>query len=1087
MRGPHWEPVLLGVLAVTAMMPTPAASQAQDRPATIALLAGEADRAPSPDLVALLEATLSKEPTINVVERALLEKILQEQHLSVSGLADPQTIIRVGQLSSVDLFAFIERIPNSRPPACRLQITEAGSGVVLVRSAHAEQRALQQPNSMIEEIRHALEKQRVPMKDRLFVGLLGFRSEEPGSALDGLAEAFGVFLLDDLARSPSVVVLDREHLRHLSDEKNLTNLQLLLRSSATLIDAGIRREGHDGELRATIQLRGLAGRTPQTVQLRLSPGDPIAARATLARELRKTLNASPIDRQPPRPGVEARQFADRARMHLAYREHEKAVRAAEAARALAPSREHQLLAADSWRLAAKYYGSLRQDLNTRQETQVLRACIRRYSLLGDVCSAGPESQPSVALDGLPTPRVGDAHELQRISVGTGHARVDLLWEKLEAEVARYAECLLELHRDHLDDPQAQVSYWAVWEGYLAHRVFANAPRSTHRLEIIRRVVEDFTHLDLPKRLSKNSSRRLHEPRLRALLPIAATYSIEGAPPPHRAPLIDLLGELTQNPNPYVRMIAFHGLANWGESPLLSAERVVEVFVEEIGANHPYLQPSVPFAVVDIIGEALGIIAKRDIGRLTPRCLEIIQPYERSDEDTRLADWRRVLTGWIRWLRLADRGAEALEQTDHLLSLLSRQPVSRRRPLVSELIAELERTRRALAERVPASSPQGPRRNHDLAAAEGLWSAYTGKRVDVRHKHETSFPTHVFAAGRQLVCVRGKTTNLRVAVHDLDQPDYANPVLDIAVRSDAVARHTTTLHRDTAFANGGDMFYIGTDAGLFAVSLADGSARVMTTDDGLPSNGVLSLAWLRNHLYIGFGTHPGRAVSGRQETRFLGGLARYDPARGTFHLLASNRATNTDGPLDGGLPYAVVSLAADETHGCLYLGIGSSRQERSRQGVWRYTPTPASGPGFFERLCPGETNLRKMTWIDGGLLLSDPSLAKIFDPTTKRRTYLFNPLGHREPSEPLFRIEHPRDYVMLGEDLWIETRDGISLLTGGQADATTLARTPDGREAQSGSILTGLTDGIALQLKVGAPPNNRPRSELWVMRQRADRR
>ena len=55
------------------------------------------------------------------------------------------------------------------------------------------------------------------------------QSEEPGSALTSLGRALSVFLEHDLARLPGVVVLEREHLRLLRQEQQLTGVELELR------------------------------------------------------------------------------------------------------------------------------------------------------------------------------------------------------------------------------------------------------------------------------------------------------------------------------------------------------------------------------------------------------------------------------------------------------------------------------------------------------------------------------------------------------------------------------------------------------------------------------------------------------------------------------------------------------------------------------------------------------------------------------------------------------------------------------------------------------------------------------------------
>ena len=61
-------------------------------------------------------------------------------------------------------------------------------------------------------VRHALTKLRVPRDDRIYVGVMGFQSEELGSDLDGRADALSLLLATDLNQAPEMIVRGRRAL-----------------------------------------------------------------------------------------------------------------------------------------------------------------------------------------------------------------------------------------------------------------------------------------------------------------------------------------------------------------------------------------------------------------------------------------------------------------------------------------------------------------------------------------------------------------------------------------------------------------------------------------------------------------------------------------------------------------------------------------------------------------------------------------------------------------------------------------------------------------------------------------------------------
>ncbi|MBN2588348.1 MAG: hypothetical protein JXA96_00680 [Sedimentisphaerales bacterium] len=68
------------------------------------------DESPSLDksaMVSLLQVELSQKDGIKLLERAEIDKILEEQQLSASGLQDRNSIMKIGQLLRADAFIIL--------------------------------------------------------------------------------------------------------------------------------------------------------------------------------------------------------------------------------------------------------------------------------------------------------------------------------------------------------------------------------------------------------------------------------------------------------------------------------------------------------------------------------------------------------------------------------------------------------------------------------------------------------------------------------------------------------------------------------------------------------------------------------------------------------------------------------------------------------------------------------------------------------------------------------------------------------------------------------------------------------------------
>jgi hypothetical protein len=165
--------LLCSVIVAACALP---ASAAEVPAVRIAILTGEGDRAVAEPAVGQLEVALSAVKDITLLERAAIIKILAEQKLSAAGFSDPATAVKLGKLLSVELFLFVERVPQSDPAVCRLQMTETLTGVVLSGGLLEESQIAGDMPKVKEILRLGLEKYRMPPAERRYVGILGLRN-----------------------------------------------------------------------------------------------------------------------------------------------------------------------------------------------------------------------------------------------------------------------------------------------------------------------------------------------------------------------------------------------------------------------------------------------------------------------------------------------------------------------------------------------------------------------------------------------------------------------------------------------------------------------------------------------------------------------------------------------------------------------------------------------------------------------------------------------------------------------------------------------------------------------------------------------
>lgn len=325
-------PALLFALLLTDL---PAFGQEGGRPAgdvRVALIAGDRTEALL-NLATLAEARLSEGPGIAVLERRAVDRILDEQKLSVAGLVAADSAVAVGKLLPVDLFAVLGAGAD-RKEAAGLVVFDARTGVRLWDAALPAGPLDAAAAAVVEAVRGARAKARAARPARALC-LATVRNADLPRDLDALCDSVGLLLERHLVASPDLALLERRRLEQVNRERDLpadSPLRPLLASVVT-VSLDVARDG--AGLRATALLADAKGADLGRATAAVGARDPEALAGALARETVRRLDAR-AGAAPSSPEREAARFLREAEFWWEHKDPTRALPAAESAAALRP-------------------------------------------------------------------------------------------------------------------------------------------------------------------------------------------------------------------------------------------------------------------------------------------------------------------------------------------------------------------------------------------------------------------------------------------------------------------------------------------------------------------------------------------------------------------------------------------------------------------------------------------------------------------------------------------------------------------------------------------------------------------------------
>lgn len=305
----------------------------------IALVADHSAGLDQSPLISLLEARLSQNENIRLLERARIDEILKEQQLSVAGLFERETAVKVGKLLRADAFVLLSVESRRKKDVeeaklLRVRLAETAHGIRLFDSFEQldETNLEDVVQRLLKKIEAGIAKLLLPIGQAIPVGIVDIHRVQLGERHKLLERVLPVLLSIRLNLEPEIMMLEREDLKILLDEKRLTDgKDAEFWSSAVLIGGYLQQK--DGNLEMTLHLRQAEGSHIAVLNVPIEPNEPSSAIERAGTGIINQLQDSPPVAQW-NPAKEAEQFAKQGLMLCAHGRHGEAVIPLETACAL---------------------------------------------------------------------------------------------------------------------------------------------------------------------------------------------------------------------------------------------------------------------------------------------------------------------------------------------------------------------------------------------------------------------------------------------------------------------------------------------------------------------------------------------------------------------------------------------------------------------------------------------------------------------------------------------------------------------------------------------------------------------------------
>jgi len=926
------------------------------------------------EIVKLLDLAItefSHSKTIEVLERAQIEQVLREQEVSLgNGVADAERAVKVGRLLRADLFAVLEGGGPRQPFG--VVVFDGQTGVRYADTALVASNVLSAAREVARVVEQAAQKLQRRSTDLRTVGVLSVRNADLPRSFDSVCETIGLLLEHELVAAPGIAVLERRRLQQINRERGVVSgAGKVLLPSMRLLEMEVTRDGQG--LRANAALSDFDGKGTARTNVSVSTMDAAGLSRQLARAVTQLLNtrtaASEFERS-----AEARRFGREAELLTAHRDYAPALGALEAAYALNPADTTlQLSLVELLPAAAieyinpggqRWHGPLKQKPSEDELAKALALGHRAADLLHDFClEAAAMTDPDKPVSPMMTPdayeALGDLMEklADRLLKGTpSKAESDSLSRKERDLRIEIIEPYLRarVHDAKSFEKFGSSLFWLTFNPYLG------GYNETQFRRDFALVLERW--LPLAERYNPLDGSGNYAPLFHA------TYGANNITATREAaPFEAVWSHCERSADPVLRAYAKFGRAMPGlkksidpDDATFQAERALRLWLQNQIVQTPAGEMKhVREQLFEMLDQALVCVMnhREDWREYLEACQFALEQHEARPglfgiSLTTLGTPRNNRTAEIyplasQILKFIDERPEAFSERDRNQCMATcRQYRDRFAPKPTEATNSPLPWTRAVKLFEPSPKRDGVGWLFKPVVAGGAVYV-SGLGLDGANIHDEVI---------QLVRIPldGKPVSLlgRAAFRGLI-PEDTHPSVESAWKKGSERRlsfsfELRNLPRAACVVS--NTYLLATHLGVFAFPIAGGPVEVLCGTNGLPSDEVHSLAFLKGKLYVGAG-----------ELSNAGYLAEYDLAAKTAKTLASSRRKEIASPFDDQPPFYPAFLWADEARERVLM-LAATYRSKSLSGLWSFTPAT----GQFRQLAP--FSLQFVTggqWVWGG--------------------------------------------------------------------------------------------------------------------------
>ena len=890
-------------------------------PASVALIADKAFDLDKSPLVSLLEVELSQKDGIELLERAKIDKLLQEQQLSVAGLLQRHNAVKVGRLLRVDAFLLLsteadkDQKQNS-DKLLRVRLVETAHGLRLLDSFEELGSAKLEDTvkKITEKVIAAAPKMMLPHGEVIPVGIIDIHRVQLSERYQWLARALPAVLSVRLSKELRIIMLEREDLKILHDEKLLTEgKDAEFWNSAVLIDGYLQRGGTNEDIEMKLRLRRATGKVISAFTVPVESNEPSEAIDKAANKvIPKLLNAPPSVSWQPKQ--EAQEFFRQGQLLKSHKRHKDAIKLLETAHALQPENVF-------------YTGSL---FENEWQARFIPANSPRVKETGISYYSNLELAEIVSLfvrqirdeyekGSLPVSYVleqwGKPLGLEKCMRGYFSRSPSVSTNKIRGMNRENRRIWAKTIRKALSDNLPANYRWRR-NGMLVSLAWSSSDIPEELMKNLRDTMGQFI---LPLEMGgqvESPARRFHESRWMIIFPAIGSVTIQQLEKTHlrgtsktfQTLWVQYLEELTETQDPVLRFVGFVALCKLSHYRSRAAQdyckRALEVLQGELNSpNEPMsdgYKKLIRGVMLDCVRKA-GFVGDKAIDIFE----ELYKPLIEKKDAHNLALWHSVGSSLRlglsrdterspRYVNLLDRMVKVLQNCKH------DEETGRALILLKDRVAEIRDKYPELRPVAQSTSPSltmlirkedWPQKNafkylRVLLQDNMLWVAFAERGVGL---------TGIDLSERKLTSLWQTDCGKGTVIHQSGKGrKISGSITGIAVREDACY----VAIRDIGMVE-------------FPGSLVKGrefleTPKILTEENGLPSVSITGIVGLGNDVWVAYG--------GREKES---GLVKYQPRQGTCETVFCSTLKG-DTPFQAGAPYVISSLSPGPANKLFFL-------------------------------------------------------------------------------------------------------------------------------------------------------------------------